>query len=305
MFAPIVATVLQAGLARPIGRALPPAAGVICLTVGALMTALSAGFMLSVLGVGALVQFPPIARTVGVSASALDATEPLPATPSAIAGVTALVLLILGLRYGVRAVGQLRAAGRLCHELGDGADGLVVIDDERADAFALSGLRAGRIVVSRSMLRALASDERRVLLSHEAAHLHRRHHLFVQLSELAAAANPLLRPVVREVRVGVERWADEVAAAEAGDRQLVARSLARAGLARARPATVAPRAGLGATEVDLQRRVSALLHERPRRRPLITVVLAGLIVALVASSGITAEAAHTRFARADAIFDRR
>ena len=37
-------------------------------------------------------------------------------------------------------------------------------------------------------------EERAVLLAHEAAHLIGRHHLYLQVAELAAAANPLLRP---------------------------------------------------------------------------------------------------------------
>ena len=83
------------------------------------------------------------------------------------------------------------------------------------------------------MLRVLSADERRVVLAHEAAHLARHHHLYIQLADLAAAANPLLRPTASGVRLAVERDADEVAAGEVGDRRLAARALARAGLAKA------------------------------------------------------------------------
>ncbi len=82
--------------------------------------------------------------------------------------------------------------------------------------------------------------ERRVLLAHEAAHLRHHHHVYLQLVELSAAANPLLRPLASSVRIGVERWADEDAAAAVGDRTLTARALARASLARHTAAQPAP-----------------------------------------------------------------
>jgi len=47
------------------------------------------------------------------------------------------------------------------------------------------------------MLRTLSADERRALLAHEAAHLTYRHHVYTQLTDVAAAANPLLRPLRR------------------------------------------------------------------------------------------------------------
>jgi Zn-dependent protease with chaperone function len=76
----------------------------------------------------------------------------------------------------------------------------------------VSGLR-GRIVVTTGLLHNLEPAERRAVLAHEAAHLRGHHQIYVQLTELAAAANPLLRPVARAVRYGVERWADEPAPA--------------------------------------------------------------------------------------------
>ena len=81
------------------------------------------------------------------------------------------------------------------------------------------------------------------------------------VAELAAAANPLLRPAARVVRRGVERWADEVAAAEVGDRQVTARALARAGLARAAAARHAPALALPAVDGDLVDRTRALLYD--------------------------------------------
>src|ERR1019366_3181879 len=138
----------------------------------------------------------------------------------------------------------------------------------------------GRVGVSTAMLRALPPDERRVLLAHEAAHLRHHHHLYVQLAELGAAANPLLRPLALAVRDGTERWADEDAAAEVGDRALAARALARAGLARALASPglrMAPLTTLPAVDSGVAHRALALLAPRPRRRRRLAVAVATLV----------------------------
>jgi Zn-dependent protease with chaperone function len=157
-----------------------------------------------------------------------------------------------------------------------------VVDDDEPDAYTLPGL-GGRVVVSTAMLRALPADERRVLLAHEAAHLARRHHLWVQAAELAAAADPLLRPAARAVRAAVERDADEVAAVEVGDRVLAARALARAGLARAAARrTAMSDVALAGADTGVADRARALLAGPPPRRR----VLAGLLAALMLATGI-------------------
>ena len=305
LLTPILASVVLGLLARRVGMSLPPAVAVIGLTAAGLVTALSVGFMLSALGITALAQFAPVAQWGGWSAPTLDASEPLPGAALAAAGVLSVVLLGLAARQVLRSLLELRDASRLCDELGPHAEGLVIVDDERADAYAISGFRSSRIVISRRMLQALPPGERRVLLAHEAAHLRYRHHLFVQLADLAAAANPLLRPVSREVRIGVERWADEVAVAETGDRVVAARSLARAGLVRMKFGGAAPSGVLAGADGDIPRRVSALLDGRPRSRPALTAALAVLVAVLVCSSAVTAHETHQRIARADWVLDHR
>ena len=54
------------------------------------------------------------------------------------------------------------------------------------------------------------------------------------MAHLAAAANPLLRPVSAAVAYTVERWADEDAAAEVDNRRLAARTIGKAALVAAR-----------------------------------------------------------------------
>lgn len=97
----------------------------------------------------------------------------------------------------------LLAAGRQARRL-PGAGQVVVIDDEAADAYTLPGWPC-RIVVTAGMMRALSHPERQVLLAHERAHASGLHHLFTTAARLAAAANPLLRPVAAAV-AGPPPW---------------------------------------------------------------------------------------------------
>jgi len=303
--APFLLSGVLGMLAGRIGRGLPPAAAVIGLTVTALASALSTGFALTALGATVLAQIPPLAEWAGVSVAALDATEPLPDPVAIAAGVVAVVLLALAARQVLITLRQLRDASRLCAELAPAATGLVIVDEPRAEAYSISGFRRSRIVVSREMMRALPAAERRVLLAHEAAHVRCRHHLFVAVSEVAAAANPLVRSVSREVRVGVERWADEAAAAEAGDRRVAATALARAGLARMRSGGADPAGALAGAGADLPRRVDALLAGRPRRRPAVVLALVVMVVVLLGTSTATAHNVRERLGYADYVFDHR
>ena len=142
------------------------------------------------------------------------------------------------------------------------------------------------MVVSTAMLRALPPAERRALLAHEAAHLRHHHHLHVQLAELAAAANPLLRPLAAAVHAGVERWADEEAAAEVGDRALAARPLARAGLARA---GAGRHRVPGAGDAAVAERTRALLAPRPAGRRGLAAAVVALMLVPVAAATATAD----------------
>ena len=95
---------------------------------------------------------------------------------------------------------------------------MVVTDDEAADAYTLPGWPC-RIVVTAGIMRALTAAERQVLLAHEQTHAAWFHYLFTSTARVAAAANPLLRPVATAVAYTVERWADERAAAITGNRR--------------------------------------------------------------------------------------
>lgn len=177
--------------------------------------------------------------------------------PSLIGGLSAL-FLVASVAAGTRVARHHR---RL--RAHDDDDGVAVLGSAIPTAFALPG-RPGQIVVSRGMLQLLDGDERRALLAHERAHLDLHHHRYLRATELATAFLPMLRPVVNRVRLATERWADEEAAREVGDRRLVARALARAALAQPKVQFGL----LGMSDSGVVERVEALLAAPPTPRRL-------------------------------------
>lgn len=148
---------------------------------------------------------------------------------------------------------------------------LTVLPGDRPQAFAVGG-RPGQIVVSAGMLRMLNAGERRVLLAHERSHLRHRHHGYIALAGAAQAALPFLAPLSGRLRLAVERWADEDAARDVGDRELVARTIARAALAQA-DYLGPPVLGMGLLGVGA--RVEALLAPSPSPRLSVVAVAVG------------------------------
>lgn len=285
---PLALGLLTFLLSGRLGRRLPPAAIVRLGTALALTIAVMTGL---VLGVAALVSF----RTLQAAGRRGHHLAPgLPVSTATISGAVAALVVFLLLASAVRCF--LRSARSLLHastesrRLGPIRAGLIVVDDELPTAFAVAGV-PGHVVISTAMLQALDAQERKVLLAHEAAHLRHHHHLFIQLAQLAAAANPLLRPLARVIAANTERWADEVAAVEVCSRDLVARGLARAALARhahaaaaqqPRSPTFGPSAVLGATDGQLADRIRLLLAPAPRRAS----VVSGFVVALAIACGV-------------------
>jgi Zn-dependent protease with chaperone function len=173
--------------------------------------------------------------------------------------------------------------------------GVKVIDDERPDAYAVGG-RPGHVVVSKGMLALLDATERRVLLAHERSHLRHRHDRYITLAVVASGAVPVLGFVTRRLRLTVERWADEDAATEVGDRDLVARTIIRAALAKNDYDEAPALLGLGL--LGVRARVDALLLPAPS--PLgapLTVALFAPLAALGVVGGSTLQVHHLlRFA---------
>ncbi|GAA4055936.1 M56 family metallopeptidase [Streptomyces shaanxiensis] len=145
--------------------------------------------------------------------------------------------------------------------------GVAVLPDEVPYAYALPGGRQGRVVVTTALLDCLEPAERRALFAHERAHLAARHHRFLLTVQLAARANPFLRPLRTAVAYAAERWADEEAARVVGSRRTVAGAIGKAALvSRGGPPTAL--AGFAAPG-PVPRRVAALLGPAPpvRRWP--------------------------------------
>jgi Zn-dependent protease with chaperone function len=193
-------------------------------------------------------------------------------------GLAALGTAVAALASVVR----VRARQRRERAPDNGRD-LAVIASDDAVAYALPG-RPGQVVVSTGMLRSLDAKERRVLIAHEQAHLRRHHHRYVRLTELAVAAIPVLSPVNARLRFVIERWADEDAADEIGDRALVASAIARAALA----SKSTPRFGLAMADDGVVERVQIMLADPSPGTTLVAVPLAIVVIAGV--GGLVASA---------------
>jgi Peptidase family M48 len=294
IYLPLVLPLLAAAAARPLAGRLPPAAASWLLAGSALSLAAASSAVLGLLALTALLRIPLVASAGGMSAEVLSRGDPasLPVAMAA-GGLLAASVTAAG-RALWRRASALAAAFGQARRL-PGAAQVVVTDDEAADAYTLPGWPC-RIVVTAGMMRALTTAERQVLLAHERTHAAWYHYLFTSAARVAAAANPLLRPVAAAVGYTVERWADERAAAVTGNRPLTARAVARAAMAvTADPAGAARRpvqapggamalgvAGQGRPG-PVPRRVAALLRPPPRPQLLLLTVA----VLLVAVSGIS------------------
>lgn len=246
---PAVAVVTIGVCAGPVQRRLRPWVAVPVLALVGAVAAVAVIGALSLVAFGFLIRVPWVSAWTGWCRR-LYGTHQIPAWQGtlAVAGLLAMAVSAL-------VAHRSRRAAIAHHQF---AGPLDVVDTEEPIAYAVPGA-PGHVVVSSGMLRCLEPSERRVLLAHEQSHLEHRHDRYIALVELVAATVPVLRPLADHVRFATERWADEDAAAQLGDRRLVARAIARAALAQAdwRPQRVLALAGLG-----VPARVEALLEER-------------------------------------------
>ncbi|MFF2307780.1 M56 family metallopeptidase [Streptomyces sp. NPDC058128] len=222
-----------------------------------------------------------------------------------VAGRIAIPTLILVLASCARAAWRHRRVRRRAGRALEGlpATSVVVLPDASPYAYALPGRksRAGvfakgratggardRVVVTTAMLARLAGPERRALFAHERAHLAARHHRFLLTVQLAARANPFLRPLRTAVTYTTERWADEEAATSVGSRRVVARAVGKAALiSRGAPSvTLAGFAVVG----PVPRRVAALLGPAPAARSWPSLFTGAGLAAWGAAAGTAASA---------------
>ncbi len=266
--APMALVVAAIALVAPVASRLRPRLGTWCLTSLALSGAVAAAGILGGAMLGGLPGGLTLAERLGwCRRMAGHGSRPV--------AVLAGVLAVLALGNVVRLVRRQR---REVAGLGGGSP-IQVVNLATPGAFAVPG-RPGSIVVTTGLLAVLSTDERRAMFAHERAHLDLHHHRFVRVVSLAAAAVPVLRPLVARVRFATERWADERAADEVGDRSSVADALARAALGGG-PHPPAP--ALGAASLGVAARVRAL-GVQPRRSRCEPVALVLVVVAAGAAA---------------------
>ena len=298
----VIACLLLGRVAPLVVRLVRPSHAVVMLAAASLAVSLASGIALTAIAVAVLAGLTAVAADGHWSAAVIKAEVPIPGWLGALAAVVVLVLLAraAGQTFGI--ITALVRADRVCRDIRAGGGPVVIVDDDSADAYTVAGIR-GCVVISRRLLSELTSHERRVLTSHELSHLNNRHHLYVHVVDIAAAANPLLRRVTDAVRLGVERWADEDAAAAVGDRRVAGRALARVALLRSALARIPARTGrpapqraarptavLGVGALQVACRVEALLAPAPRQRTG-RVALAVLLSMIVLVLGV-ASLAH-------------
>ncbi len=193
-------------------------------------------------------------------------------------GLPSLLLAVTGTAQAARVV---RAHRRLRH---DHPGSVEIACHEQPFAFTLPG-RGGHVVLSSGLVELLDDDEQSVVLAHEGAHARHRHDRYLLVAQLTAATIPMLRPLTSRLKFSLERWADEAAVEECGDRRFVARTLGKVALHNVAPAGALSFAGLG-----VPGRVAALLSPPPPTPR--STLLIGLWSAIAATGALAAFQIH-------------
>ncbi|UIJ35960.1 hypothetical protein [Allobranchiibius sp. GilTou73] len=236
---------------------------------------------------------PAIAAACGWSARQLHSSSPAP-WAGMLAGAVVSVLLARSLISVVGEVRSLWQSAAACRRMPNVA-GLVIIPELESPR-AIAGF-PGRVVVGAPVLAALGPRYRQALIAHKQAHLIAHHHAYLQLVEVATAANPILRPVRRAVRLSTERWSDEIAADQIGDRRVVAGAIVAAATVTSADATITR---LAFAQDEVAYRVQVLLQPRRRSLPAAAVLGALLVVVPAGAVATTAHITEGTFERAHA-----
>ena len=264
----IVATIL-ALLVSSVHRRLPPVLAARLVMVTLIVVVTAAIPTLWIVSLGYLAHVPFLDVGLSWCAKVFGIHQRIPAW----IGVPSLVLTVVGAGRVVRVVRTFR---RLRH---DQPGPVEIVGHVKPFAFALPG-RGGHVVLSSGLVDLLTDAERAVVLAHEVAHTRHRHDRYLLVGQIATAAVPVLRPLTSRVQFSLERWADEAAAHECGDRRFVAQTLGKVALHDISPSRTLSFAGLGVTA-----RVAALLTP-PTADPT-SSMLAALWVS-IATTGVLA-----------------
>ncbi len=292
---PLAIGTVSAAVTRRASQQVAPAVATVLLTGLALTVALVTGLLLCLAALVAALELLPAIGLDHWSPSRLRHLIPMPAPVGVITGLIAAVLLGSAVLHLCRVGRQLVRTSRAAAQLQAVGDDLVLLEDSSLIAYAVPG-RHRKIVVSVGLLSGLTAPQRRAVLAHEEAHLHYRHHLYVQLGRLAAAANPLVRPVSRAIDLAVERWADERAARAVGDRLTVAHAVATAATGHG----LTPVGALAAAETDVVTRVRVLLQPR-QHQWFIAVAFVAAIAGCWLTGGAVIDHVHSLMESAESV----
>ena len=167
------------------------------------------------------------------------------------------------------------------HHRGD--HDLVVIPTASQVAYALDG-QPPQVVVSQGLTRALTADELAAVVRHERCHLEHGHQHYLELALVADAALaplPAVRRSTAALRLAVERWADEAAAAA----DHASRAAVRSALTKVVHSMLAPVAAFTAAET-IAARLDALATDHATPPTHWRLAAAAPAAALAATAGL-------------------
>jgi len=120
-----------------------------------------------------------------------------------------------------------------------------------------------------------------VVLAHEQAHLDNRHDRWILVGRICTSFNPLLRHPMSNLRFALERIADEAAVGICGNRQYVARTIAKVALGQSKIDYALGMASFGVVD-----RVRDLSYRKKNDGPLRYVVLGVGLMSMAALSAL-------------------
>lgn len=240
---PLVAALALAAAVTMIHRRLPPVLAARTVTVTIVVVAAAAVPTLWILSLGYLAHVPWFGSGLEWCAKTFGVHQRIPAW----VGLPAVATAMTG---ALRTAKLWRTHRRLRI---DRPGAIEIAGHPHAFAFTLPG-RGGRVVLSSGLVDLLDDDEQAVVLDHENAHARHRHDRYLLVAQCAAATIPMLRPLTSRLQFSLERWADEAAVGQCGDRRFVARTLGKVALHSNAPIEALGFAGLG-----VPARVAALL----------------------------------------------
>ena len=158
VYLPLVVPALAAAGARPLAERLPPRTATWLLTLSAVVLAAASCVVLGLLALAAAMRLPVVDSLSRLPAQAMTHIDPAPVP----VGVIAAGLLTAATFGAVRAAwlrsSALIGAHREARSLSGDGRLLVIVSDDRADAYAVPGWPA-RIVVTSGMLDSLTEAE--------------------------------------------------------------------------------------------------------------------------------------------------